>query len=229
MTERGSLLMNVLRCPADLTARAVYADWLAEQDDPADRERGEFIAGSLELDRAPRAVRNLVGANAGFRSWWPNWQDSAPDISFADCVRFDETRQRVSRLHAQNVEEWTLCATMQTPVWVAGFLDRVTMTHAGFHEFGRRLFELHPITSVTLSDVRTIRPTADESWCVFAGRHGRGDEYKIGSELYACLDLPEVDQRLGVEAKDSPVRDISKKISEAAVRLGCKWAGVDRG
>src|SRR5262245_45216414 len=36
--------------PDNLGNHAAYADWLSEQDDPADRARGEFIAVQMRLE-----------------------------------------------------------------------------------------------------------------------------------------------------------------------------------
>jgi uncharacterized protein (TIGR02996 family) len=49
-SDERAFLDAICEQPDDDTSRLVYADWLAEHDDP---DRGEFIRVQIELDRTP--------------------------------------------------------------------------------------------------------------------------------------------------------------------------------
>lgn len=221
-TEGELLLGNVLRRPADLAARGVYADWLAENGDPA---RGEFVSLSLEWGALPGDVRALVSKWPNFAFWGRTWQDAAPGVSFDACVRAAEVRRRMTELFAPNAGAWCCGAALQ---WVShsfsgGFLDSIALTYAEYRLRARDLFAAHPITAVTFIDAHPARLTAGSDWVLFRANGSPVREF-VDADLFVELDLP-----LSGNAKFHSSRAVlMERLSEAAVRLGCRLAGVAR-
>lgn len=224
MEERERLLRNILERPDDLIARGVYADWLAENGEP---ERAEFITGSIEYEATPPLVADLVRIHPGFREWRATWQDSGGGADFAACERYDELGTRLGRLFRERAGDWGGLYGVGRFTWRAGFLHTVALSLAQFHEQGRKLFSTHPVTRVVLTDVNPVSIRPD--YVFMAGPHEPESTYKIGPELYAELDCPEV-EGMGVKAKIQKDRaQLVRRLEAAAVRLGCRWAGVARG
>jgi uncharacterized protein (TIGR02996 family) len=90
MPLRDSFLQCIAQHPGDDTPRLVYADWLEEQDNPADQARGEFIRCQIRADN-PNDPERVQAAHRGaelldlHRAEWeaPLRELGAEDVSFA--------------------------------------------------------------------------------------------------------------------------------------------------
>jgi uncharacterized protein (TIGR02996 family) len=126
MNQRESLHRAILADPDDMAVRLVYADWLADQDDPTDQDRAEFI----------RVERELTSLDE-------------------DNPRRDDLKSRRGELLKQHGETWfgelgcLGCTLDETHL---GFADAVTISTATFLKNGEAIFQHSPVRRVLFLD-----------------------------------------------------------------------------
>ena len=123
MTHDEAFLQAILEDPEADTPRLVYADWLEERGDP----RSEFIRVQCELARIgggdPRS------AELGYRQ-----------------------QQLLSAHRAEWLGPLRGVTTLYDPTFRRGFLEEMTLDARTFLELGERLFALHPLRHVSITD-----------------------------------------------------------------------------
>lgn len=67
-----SFLDEIAETPGDETPVLIYADWLAEQDDPATRSRGEFLRLQSILTRGKPGAQRADMEWQARQLWWDN-------------------------------------------------------------------------------------------------------------------------------------------------------------
>jgi uncharacterized protein (TIGR02996 family) len=95
-SEREALLASVYEAPDDDAPRLVYADWLDEHGDEADRDRAAFIRAGCEAARAPfdsaervsAEVRAAVLYNRHRRPVRTEWEQELPALLRKRFVSF---------------------------------------------------------------------------------------------------------------------------------------------
>ena len=173
-TERDAFLRATAAEPEDDTPRLVFADWLDEQDNRADRARAAFIRASLEIHHgAVPTCSRVTGENVtrvglvspvkrcrcpwckiARRSWMASrsfageWKDEA-----LAPIESERTRQ-VGQAVRDGSDLRALFAT-HSPVDVLfrrGFVERLSVPKDLFVRHAGALFGLSPITEVALFD-----------------------------------------------------------------------------
>jgi uncharacterized protein (TIGR02996 family) len=148
--ERQGLLDAILAGPDDTTPRLVFADWLDDHGDAADRERAEFIRGQIRL----------AEMNA--------WDEGAVELAIR--CRF------LLRAHRN---EWLAPLTdVPTESWfwddrhifARGFPERLEMAPAAFMEHADRIFSLTPLRGLAARQPMNFPFPADFGWCAGARR-----------------------------------------------------------
>lgn len=132
MTERESLLHNILREPADDTARLVFADWLEEN---GEEERAEFVR--CQVARLSGVVSKRHRERSLLLSNVIKWLKEMPPLN--------EIMLNEKYPHSPS------------PTGIAGRFNRGFISHIelpcpAFLTHAKALFALHPITSVRLTD-----------------------------------------------------------------------------
>jgi uncharacterized protein (TIGR02996 family) len=126
MNQRKAFLRAILDAPDDMALRLVYADWLDEQDDPADRARAELIRIDRQLDELP------------------------------DCdPRGEELEQRRKALLEQHRAAWfgELDALVEAiDEFEHGFADHITIRMSKFVKNARAIFAHSPVRRVLFCD-----------------------------------------------------------------------------
>lgn len=110
MATADAMIADVVAHPDDDAPRLVYADWLLEQDDPSERDRGEFIQLSCELAK-------LDDADAGVRA--PKVRRAMELLGKHELVWADAMLAPLpSRRITGSDVDWT---------WSRGFIERYRM------------------------------------------------------------------------------------------------------
>ena len=123
MTHDEVFVQAILEEPEADALRLIYADWLEERGDP----RGELIRVQCELARIgggdPRS------AELGYRQ-----------------------QQLLSAHRAEWLGPLRGVTTLYDPTFRRGFLEEMTLDARTFLELGERLFALHPLRHVSITD-----------------------------------------------------------------------------
>ncbi len=210
MTDPHSrnLLAQILACPADDYPRAVLADWLMEQDEPALVARGELIAvqlalqefgvkpgrpvvtGDKQADARESALRRrerelLQGGSCN----WSEWFGDEPSVAVRICLNL-----------YSGVRDAGFYSADLHLLYVRGFVARIELTTQDFLRHVAALFAAQPITDVLLSDRQPWdeRPsllhgmTSDCPWTWFPDNDvneswSHDDPNYLPAALFACL------------------------------------------
>jgi uncharacterized protein (TIGR02996 family) len=139
-THHDAFLEDITAHPEDDAPRLIYADWLDEFGDEAERARAEFIRVQCEL-------ANLPATGGGRRR---------------------DLERRQARLLKKYRARWLEPLKKQLPaalylrvsrgVFRRGFVEQVNLTPGLFLDWGEKLFGLQPITHLRLREVFLDRP-----------------------------------------------------------------------
>lgn len=196
------LLRAILEQPEEDTPRLVYADWL---DERGEHERAEFIRLQVELSHWQATACIYRGKP------WPN---SPPARCCLPGAKACEKCFRTEYIERRERGLWAVSLGWAHPfhgdlLWFSrGFVSRVTCTQADFEKHIAALFSSHPITAVTLSDVRVF-PVGD-FWAWRCPSHAFRD-------WWGAVELPEFHPTEG---------DARETISAACVAWGRQAAGL---
>jgi uncharacterized protein (TIGR02996 family) len=140
MTHHDAFLQDIIAHPEDDAPRLIYADWLDEHGNEAERARAEFIRIQCEL-------ANLPAAEGGRRR---------------------DLERRQARLLKKYRPRWLEPLKKQLPaalylrvsrgVFCRGFVEQVSLVPRLFLDWGEKLFGLQPITHLRLREVFLDRP-----------------------------------------------------------------------
>ena len=214
MTADGTALLRaVLASPDDDAPRLVYADWLDDHDRPA---WAEFIRAQVA------AARDLC----------PNtWVPPREACASPDCRSCRTLRDRAAELRSSPDFWESVWGGWQAPVggaWYArGFIESVSVTADRFVVTAGRLFSLHPIQRVRLTDRSAALTTVGAAW--YCGGQMGPEWAKMSVVPKAVYDLmrpPPWAPRLAPDwiAQAYPTHaDANRALSDACVAYG-RWA-----
>lgn len=135
-SERTAFLKAVAANPDDDLPRLVFADWLEEQSRLADRARGQFIRGQIELERLDR---------------------ESPSYPWAYFELFPKVCSAVDGYALEWLKELTRPAALELRrervgphLFRRGFVERVRMNAKTFARCAAHLFATAPVTEAHL-------------------------------------------------------------------------------
>src|SRR5436305_425359 len=119
-TTRDALLLAVCDAPDDDAPRLVFADWLEENGDEAERAWGEYVRLKCEQEKLPGGDPRQAELGARSAGLWNrygqrNWREYLPR-GVRDVYGFER-----------------------------GFPERLACTALRFLQLGKRLFEVAPV------------------------------------------------------------------------------------
>lgn len=168
--ERDALYRAILEEPEADAPRLVYADWLEENGDAADRTRSEFVRVQIELHRlggCPEGVcrcdggGGLCGSCRADRDWekenkrllelermlWERQDDPGMAANFV----IPNSQPRVGGDYIPQ-NDAASNTRLECYVWRRGFPDEVRLKLADFMTNAAAIFTAHPIARVALTD-----------------------------------------------------------------------------
>lgn len=168
MTERDELremetvfLDEIAATPGDETPVLIYADWLAEQDDPATRSRGEFLRLESVLKRGKPGAQRADMEWQARQLWWDHIEDwLGPLYDAVDHFRYERglLSVEVSSASLADMHPEELAAT---PAW--GWLRHVGVRKGGLEALAQ-LSELPRPRYLASLDIgrKTVADAAEE-------------------------------------------------------------------
>lgn len=158
--ELMALLAAVKDEPDDDTPKFALADWLQEQDDEADRARGEFVRYVTQYHRAGEEPPGAWKLRDQFLALWehyhPAWLRPLSEAGFEFPLHVGNTYARgpllTARVNGYDVtsQQSAALAATETYAWVAR-LELHGMNSRQLTKFAASQF-LEPLSALTLSD-----------------------------------------------------------------------------
>jgi uncharacterized protein (TIGR02996 family) len=87
--QDDAFLRAILERPEDDAPRLVYADWLTDNGDEADRDRAEFIRAQIELASGARRERLASREAELLHSYADEWREALPEFMRHRSTQFE--------------------------------------------------------------------------------------------------------------------------------------------
>ncbi|TMJ00855.1 MAG: TIGR02996 domain-containing protein [Alphaproteobacteria bacterium] len=160
------LIQEVLEHPEDDVPRLIYADWLAENDQPV---RAEFI--QLQCRLAKEQPDYALDTGTSPRAYTSSGD---PRIRRAYALFQELAFPTVSKGPITLTSfQWTAAT------WRRGFVEGLSLSCSEFTRLARLVFKLHPVTRVQLKD---RQPTWCPGWNGYWSWRVTGDEVPFFSD-----------------------------------------------
>ena len=178
MTDREALLFAICSNPADLQPRREYADLLMESENPAERERGEFIQVQIELESAKLEHPPPTGKQT--RICQCRW-----------CRLKCRSRELCQGGYPQRGWLWAGEPLNQIHYaeydYHCGFVDTISCTMADWLKHGQAIARQTPVVEVRISDREPIH--AEKVYAFYGLPDGAKNNYSdaLSKEIFDLL------------------------------------------
>jgi uncharacterized protein (TIGR02996 family) len=158
-----AFLRDICCNPADDGVRLIYADWLDDRGLPGDRERAEFIRGQSALCCFPLATGEDIPTDCPDEGLCYRLKRRVHNGDYAFLVPdWTETPEGCWSWYGHGPQFAIECGNPSAPNhftlhWRRGFVEGVSLSLVDFQLHAARLFAVHPVQHVTLTDKEPTR------------------------------------------------------------------------
>lgn len=194
-----ALLQAIESDPEEIAHRLVYADWLDEQGDAADRARAELIRVQYQLEQA--------------------------DLPAAHRAALQRQEKALLRAHGEAWLGSALCPPPGGVIWRCGFVSGLNLTAKVLRGSGAGYCAAHPITSVRIRGGLSHQEVSKLAVCAFWQKVRRLEIARMSATLPQLVELLLNNELLGNLRR--LVLSGNRVASHGATVLA-RWRGLSR-